>query len=249
VRAVLDDCGHIEADLIVVADGVHSYVRTAVGLPATKRYLGQMYWRFISNLPPGHPDGEWRVWQGGPRFFGLVPISTQLAHGFLQLHVQRPFRISGQRAVREALRAAVRDLGTEIANVFAGLRIPGRVHLGPAWGVDAPEWVADRVALVGDAAHSASPLMSQGAGMALEDALVLAEEVRTHGLGPEALRAYAVRRMPRVAHVKRLSELQLRILNSGLTARQPAPFPAADERASSALRWMQTLYGALRRPA
>ncbi|HJQ75761.1 MAG TPA: FAD-dependent monooxygenase [Acidimicrobiia bacterium] len=38
-------------------------------------------------------------------------------------------------------------------------------------------WAAGRVVLVGDAAHASSPNMAQGAAMALEDALVLADEL------------------------------------------------------------------------
>lgn len=56
-----------------------------------------------------------------------------------------------------------------------------------------------RVVLIGDAAHAMSPSMAEGAGMALEDALVLAETVATG----EPLEKYEARRRPRVAFVQR----------------------------------------------
>jgi len=59
-------------------------------------------------------------------------------------------------------------------------------------------WVKDHVVLVGDAAHAMSPNMAQGAGLALEDAIVLAETV-SRGL---PLEAYEARRRPRVQFVR-----------------------------------------------
>jgi 2-polyprenyl-6-methoxyphenol hydroxylase-like FAD-dependent oxidoreductase len=65
-----------------------------------------------------------------------------------------------------------------------------------------PTWSTGRVVLVGDAAHASSPNMAEGASLALEDALVLAELLATAEGGIEAaLTAFAARRTPRVAWV------------------------------------------------
>jgi 2-polyprenyl-6-methoxyphenol hydroxylase-like FAD-dependent oxidoreductase len=63
--------------------------------------------------------------------------------------------------------------------------------------VQAP-WVRGRVVLVGDAAHVMSPNMAEGAGMALEDALVLSETI----IGDRSLEAFEARRRPRVGFVR-----------------------------------------------
>ena len=47
----------------------------------------------------------------------------------------------------------------------------------------------ERVVLVGDAAHATAPTLSQGAAMAVEDAVVLAAALRRGGPVPEALAA------------------------------------------------------------
>ena len=73
-------------------------------------------------------------------------------------------------------------------------------------------WGTDRVTLLGDAAHPAPPSAGQGAGMALEDAVMLAACLRRAGPGnePAALREYAFRRQPRTARMLESSRVNLR---------------------------------------
>ena len=60
-----------------------------------------------------------------------------------------------------------------------------------------PRWHDDRTVLVGDAAHPVGS--GQGASMAIEDAIVLAQELQARGSVAAALAGYDERRRPRVA--------------------------------------------------
>jgi 2-polyprenyl-6-methoxyphenol hydroxylase-like FAD-dependent oxidoreductase len=62
-------------------------------------------------------------------------------------------------------------------------------------------WYRGRVALLGDAAHAATPHLGQGAGMAIEDSLVLAEELARHETVAAALEAWFRRRFDRCAYI------------------------------------------------
>jgi len=62
------------------------------------------------------------------------------------------------------------------------------------------------VALVGDAAHAMLPDLGQGLAMGLEDAVVLADQLRDGIDGPR-LEAWQTRRFDRVKHMARLSSL------------------------------------------
>ena len=67
-------------------------------------------------------------------------------------------------------------------------------------------WIQGRAVLIGDAAHAMTPNIGQGAGMAMEDAAVLAEELASaRGDLPQALENYAARRGPRVDMIMRVS--------------------------------------------
>ena len=76
---------------------------------------------------------------------------------------------------------------------------------------DGGQWTQGAIALLGDSAHAMLPFAAQGAGMAIEDAAVLARclaEVQNEG-GPAmaaALQRYARERRPRVARVQRMAK-------------------------------------------
>ncbi|ABQ71548.1 2-polyprenyl-6-methoxyphenol hydroxylase and related FAD-dependent oxidoreductase-like protein (plasmid) [Rhizorhabdus wittichii RW1] len=74
--------------------------------------------------------------------------------------------------------------------------VPGAyVNVRPLEGFEMETpWHRGRVLLIGDAAHPTTPQLASGAGIAVEDALVLAEEF-TRGLPvEETLQAYTERR-------------------------------------------------------
>jgi len=66
-------------------------------------------------------------------------------------------------------------------------------------------WGQGRVSLIGDAAHPMAPTFGQGACMAIEDAVVLAESLRRANDPGSGLREYENRRRLRAATITRLS--------------------------------------------
>jgi 2-polyprenyl-6-methoxyphenol hydroxylase-like FAD-dependent oxidoreductase len=73
-----------------------------------------------------------------------------------------------------------------------------------------PAYHSGRVVLLGDAAHPMTPFQGQGACQAIEDAVVLANElmsrqVSSGGRMAEALAAYSAARLPRTSMVVRRS--------------------------------------------
>jgi salicylate hydroxylase len=80
---------------------------------------------------------------------------------------------------------------------------------------DGGAWCQGSVALLGDAAHAMLPFAAQGAGMAIEDAAVLAkclgETLESSTDVATALQRYASLRRGRVSRVQRTARLSGRI--------------------------------------
>ncbi|MNF60874.1 3-hydroxybenzoate 6-hydroxylase 1 [compost metagenome] len=72
--------------------------------------------------------------------------------------------------------------------------------------VDEP-WYRGRVLLIGDAAHATTPHLGQGAGMAIEDAIVLSEELTRDGSVEQQLQRFMARRFERCKFISESSVL------------------------------------------
>jgi 2-polyprenyl-6-methoxyphenol hydroxylase-like FAD-dependent oxidoreductase len=94
-----------------------------------------------------------------------------------------------------------------------------------------PRWSAGRIVLLGDAAHATTPGIGQGAAQAIEDAVVLADELAGDGEAEDALARYEAVRRPRAElalklsrRVDRAAQLQSRLgcrLRNFLAPRTP----------------------------
>src|SRR5256886_10531915 len=195
------------AEVLVGADGIRSTVRAQFFGPNEPVYLGYRSHRFV--VPNVGGLEHFTEFLGHGKRVGLVPI------GGGQLYVWTTFNSpldSSSWALQSV--AALRGLFGELTD---GRRQPAFGELTSTDGVvctDIEEvrqaaWARGRVALLGDAAHALTPNMGQGAGMAMEDAAVLAEELSRAARGEtdvrEALTRYVVRRRRRVETIVRLS--------------------------------------------
>lgn len=227
--------------LVVGADGVHSVVRPEVDAEASAEYLGQMYWRLTVRREPPFDFAEWRVWRGEHAFFGGMPVGGGRVHVFLQLHVDAPLEVPEAEALARMVEH-VRTLGPEAEALARAIVADEGIHVGPARGVRVAQWVRHRAAILGDAAHAVSPIMTQGGAMAIEDAVVLAEEIARHGTRPPALTAFAARRRERVGYVARMSRVHLMLIGKAVPTEGPRP--AASEPGGDT-DWLRRLYAPL----
>ncbi|HYN94455.1 MAG TPA: FAD-dependent monooxygenase [Pilimelia sp.] len=194
------DGSRADYDLVVAADGRRSGVRGLAGLGGAARPVGQLAYRSV--VAGGPPLDAWTHLRGAGTSFLIVPI------GGGQLYVY-----ADEEVPRGTAPAPPADPLARVRELFGGFGGPvpallermERVQAAVIEDVDLPAWVRGPVVLVGDAAHATSPNMAQGAALALEDAVVLAEELGRARTVPAALAAFEARRRPRAAWVLRQS--------------------------------------------
>jgi 2-polyprenyl-6-methoxyphenol hydroxylase-like FAD-dependent oxidoreductase len=191
-------------DLVVGADGIRSTVRELAFASSQPAYAGQMVWRsVIPTRPPAMVD--MMVLMGEASFFGLVPMGQGHTYGFGAVDGERFEDPQGGRLDRFRRRFA--EFGPPVPAYLAGLQSDRDLHCGPIEWVELDTWHRGRVVLIGDAAHAGPPHMGEGGCMAMEDALVLADELRTGSTIESALEAYVLRRRPRADWVQQQSRI------------------------------------------
>src|SRR5215217_4711796 len=193
-------------DLLIGADGVHSVTRHLIDPAAPAgRYVGLVNFGGYTPDSAGTTEpGAWHMIFGRRAFFGYVVDPEGGTVWFA--NVPRPAVTAAERAAtsaeqwrRQLVELFDADHGPARDLIAAGtLELAGdSTHDLPS----VPTWHKGPMVIVGDAAHAPSPTAGQGASMAAEDGVVLAQCLRDRPGIPQALAAYERLRRARVERI------------------------------------------------
>ncbi len=187
-------------DLVVGADGIHSGVRRIVRPDVNPQYGRQVCWRFITQNIAG-VEG-WTAMLGNGCTLLAIPVSATEVYVYADLTLPpgadpEPYRHACLPELFQKFAAPVSLL------LERGHQDEAAVHFGRLGQVVMDDWAQGRVVFIGDAAHAASPNMAQGAALAIEDAVVLADVLATGQDLDLALASYTRRRQHRIRWVQR----------------------------------------------
>lgn len=213
VDVAFTDGTHGTYDLVVGADGLYSKVRAATFPDAPKpRYTGQGVWRAVVPRPAEIACAT--MWLGHRIKAGVNPVSREEMYVFVT--EDRPTNdyidpAEWPRMLSELL--AMFDVPL-IRSIRAQIGTESHVNYRPLESLLLPApWFSSRVVLVGDAVHATTPHMAAGAGIGIEDAIVLAEELGRGATVEAALQAFQARRWERcrmvVENSGRLGEIEI----------------------------------------
>ena len=197
VEVALSNGQRATYDLVVGCDGIRSAVRELVfdHVPDAS-FTGLAVWRATMPRPP---DIDCMQMFYGPKTkAGVNPHARDEMFLFLVQPIKDDRRPPPDR-MHLVLQEQLADFSGEImSHVRAHVTDPRKVDYRPMNAfLLPPPWHRGRVLVIGDAAHTTTPHLATGAGIAIEDAVVLAELIATEPSVPELLVRFMTRRFDR----------------------------------------------------
>ncbi|VVE62528.1 monooxygenase [Pandoraea anapnoica] len=200
-------------DLVVGADGLYSNVRETIFVDAKPpRYTGQGVWRAIVPRPEDVTGTE--MWLGARVKAGINPVSSELMYLFVTEDSQTRKFVDPKQAP-DMLKALLAEFSApRLLAVSKAIDEHASVIYRPLECMLLPRpWHRGRIVLVGDAVHATTPHMASGAGIGIEDAIVLAEELARAATMIDGIEAFEARRWERcrvvVENSARLGEIEI----------------------------------------
>lgn len=242
VAAILADGEAVRGAALIGADGLWSAIRRQMVGDGPPRVSGHTTYRSV--IPTEHMPETLRwnaatLWAGPKCHIVHYPLQGWKTFNLVvTCHNDAPEPVAGKPVDEAEVLAGFRHvhpLAQSIIRHGRDWKLWVLCDREPVMG-----WVDGRVALLGDAAHPMLQYMAQGACMAMEDAVCLAQAMAAHGgEADRALPAYNARRALRVARVQLLSRAM------GEHVYHPAGAHAALRdsimRAKSQAEWRETL--------
>jgi 2-polyprenyl-6-methoxyphenol hydroxylase-like FAD-dependent oxidoreductase len=189
-----DGSSHL-SDYLIVADGIHSAIRRQLVPDSAPRYAGYTCWRAVIDNPGLAMNEATETW-GVKGRIGIVPLTDDRIYWFAC--VNGPLQDAKMGAWRSAdLVKQFKGFHHPIPEILAHtpdeqLLWHDIIDLKPI-----SQFAFGRILLIGDAAHATTPNMGQGACQAIEDAVVLADELEAQTDPVTAFLAFEKRRLPR----------------------------------------------------
>ncbi|MEU9959484.1 FAD-dependent monooxygenase [Streptomyces sp. NPDC050982] len=206
VTARLSDGSTDRADLLIGADGIGSAVRTQLMGSTPPRYAGCVAWRGIASLGPDViPAGSFRSIFGRGTRFVYYDIAPGRVHW---MSVENgPAGGTDGPGVLETTARRHQGWADPVQRIIAATDESTVIRTDIVDRAPDTQWGQGRVTLLGDAAHPMSFNVGQGACQAIEDAVILAERLRSDDSVPTALAAYEAERKPRTASMQKAANI------------------------------------------
>ena len=187
----------IHARLVVAAEGREAPLRKQAGIGVTRlRYRQRALVAAVAHEQPHHGVALEHFLPAGP--FAQLPMTGSADMPHLSAIVWTETAELAPRMLALPDAPFAREISRRMGSHLGALRPVGRRWMYELGALHAHRYVAERLVLVGDAAHGIHPIAGQGLNLGLRDALALAELLRgaADPGDPALLAAYQARRRP-----------------------------------------------------
>lgn len=186
-------------DLCIGADGIHSTIRQTVNPGAKVLYQGYTYFRgLVEEADLKNRETADEYWGTRGRV-GIVPLINNQTYWFITINAaEKDAKYSTFE--KPHLQAYFNNYPNEVRQILDKQSETGIIQHDMYDMKPLKTFVYGRTLLLGDAAHATTPNMGQGAGQAMEDAIVLANCLAEYNVN-KALTRYDKLRVKHTAKV------------------------------------------------
>ncbi|MCP1122645.1 FAD-dependent oxidoreductase [Bacillus sp. 3103sda1] len=211
VNVTFEDESTLTCDILIGFDGIRSKVRDIMlGRKIPPQFLGMGSWRFPIEFPKSKSFNETLMLHSGSTKIGIVPLSESAGYAFILRPVKIDYWDDKMTRYERVMNIVDQFRGASIL-IKEGLSKDSPIIFNLVEEIVLEEnWYSNRVVIGGDAAHASAPNLAQGAAMAIEDAIVLAEEIDNHDYFYIAFQSYFKRRYYRAQKIQKLSSELIR---------------------------------------
>ncbi len=206
VIARFEDGSQASGDLLIGCDGVHSVTRRLIDPTAPAgRYVGLAnFGGYTRDFTLPVEPGVWQMIFGKRAFFGYVGDLNSGVVWFANVPRGEISKAERQSTTDQQWQKQLIELFAEDRGPAADLIAAGELELAAGNTYDlpsVPKWHNGSLVIIGDAAHAPSPTSGQGASLAMEDAVILAQCLRDFPDHAQAFGAYERLRRQRVERI------------------------------------------------
>lgn len=206
VSVVFKDGSQGTYDILIGADGINSEVRKMIFGEFKPNYMGLSVWRYAFKK---HEDLDTGYMYYGKRSkIGFIPMSEDSMYMFLVSSEGADNPWIEKSAYIPMMKDYLSEFPIKIAqDVMEQMTDPDLVNYRPLEASHLPDpWYKNRVIIIGDGAHATVPQLGSGAALAIEDAVVLVDELENRQNTEDAFKAFMKRRYDRCMTIVNASE-------------------------------------------
>lgn len=194
-----EDVSTAEGDFVISADGINSNIRLQL-LPDSKpRYAGYFCWRsIIENINPKITEAT-ETW-GSKGRFGIVPINGNRIYWYATINSNQ-FDVKINYYSLKNLQEHFDNYHPRVQQILEKSSDDNLIK-NPICDIKPlNQFAFEKVLLIGDAAHATTPNLGQGACQAIEDVMILHQEIASGKRIPSAFRSFERRRVEKTKFI------------------------------------------------
>jgi len=203
IKLQFQDGSTHETEFLIAADGIHSSIRKKILPDVQLRFAGYTCWRAVIDNSKLNLNESCEIWGLGKRF-GIVPLANNKIYWFACVNSTQnnsnmaKYKISDIKKKFVEFNGSVQTILDETKN--EDLLWNDIIDIKPI-----NHFAYNNILLIGDAAHATTPNMGQGACQAIEDAVIISDEIIKNRKLKEAFINFENRRLKKTHFVTNTS--------------------------------------------